>query len=582
MLETPWGGSATRASAPARCFAGAAAALLLGSLFSGGYALYVNRLVVGFLSEPLLAALLRAAAPLLAAALLVQGLRGLCSAAPFTAGFLGASLLIVFLLGLGSWPLSVLAYLASLVLLLAPRGSRWPGASAPRAAAGAVLAALLVGASLAAAGLLHYEGLVQASHALHVEALDRPIDVNGLHRLIPLMTAYVYASDRIQSPLHRVYPMDSYVYYNGSHSVYNWVIEPEGLWNQLTKKPLGVVLVYGDAYPPAVRLHLEPLAWGLHVKRLSLAPPCIDTLERRVVLAAGPSLEPVMEDNAEVVYRGHAYIVIPLLEWRQSLLYSIPVPAAYAVVAPNGSIRVLSPAEAARSPVTRLLPLLPEKAARYWAEALRYQRGLIAVLFYHNTFRIPDVGSNPQPYLLIGPHGRQYWVFVAEPAGETHSARYIIYTPADAAQPVLMLYTLPRPVIGVSKIESYVMQAHPNYDWSRLTVEEPMPTILNGSLYWKVDITTKDHRGLVAVDLVDAATGQVTSLRPEPRITSLDALNALQGLGGRRAAAKTPAEKIAEIEKKIAEVARQLAEIQRELRELERQLAANTTRPGSG
>ena len=80
------------------------------------------------------------------------------------------------------------------------------------------------------------------------------ISVNGFKRFIPLMTAYVYASDRVQSPVHRIYPGDSYVYYNGSHSIYNWIIESEGLWNELTRRPLGVVFVYEDEYPPRVSL----------------------------------------------------------------------------------------------------------------------------------------------------------------------------------------------------------------------------------------------------------------------------------------------------------------------------------------
>ena len=556
---------------------GVLAALLLGSLVSGGYVLYANRLLVGFLSEPLLVSLLRAVPPVLLAVYASMRLRGVWRRFPAATGFLATVLLLVAVIGLGSWAFSVVS--ASVLLLVLPWSRGAGGVSLPRGAAAAALAAVV---ALAVAGVLHYEGLVQASKAMHVEQLAKPIDVNGLRRLIPLMTAYVYASDRIQSPLHRIYPMDSYVYYSRGHSVYNWVVEPEGLWNQLTRRPLGVVFVYGDAYPPVVTLHREQLAWGLHVKRLSLLPPCIDTLERRIILAAGPSLQPVMEDNAEVVAGGHAYIAVPLLRWRQGLLYSLPEPAAYAVVAPDGSVRILSLRRAAADPVTRELPLLPEKAARYWAEAYRYHRGLLAVLFYHNTFRIPDVGSNPQPYLLLGPRGRQYWVFVAEPAGETYSARYIIYTPADASAPTLLVYTLPKPVIGVSKVESYVKQAHPNYDWNQLTVEEPMPSILNGSLYWKVTITTRDHRGLVAVDLVDASTGQVTSLRPAPRITSLDALNAILSKGGTRGAAKTPAEKIAEIEEKIASIARQLQELQKELEALRRTLEANSTTTGAG
>ena len=118
-----------------------------------------------------------------------------------------------------------------------------------RATAGYFAVALLLFALL---GLVELYAPVEASKHITVEALNEPIDVNGLKRFIPLMTAYAYASDRIQIPTHRVYPEDCYVYYLGNHSVYNWIIEPEGFWNQLTKTPVGAVFVYSDEYPPRV------------------------------------------------------------------------------------------------------------------------------------------------------------------------------------------------------------------------------------------------------------------------------------------------------------------------------------------
>jgi len=556
-----------------RLLAGLAAAAVLGSLLDGGYVLYVNRLVVGFMSEPLLVSLLRLAAGLVA---LWVGLRLLGLYLEPVGGLFAFSAVLWGLLSLlaaSQW-----AALAAVVVLAVPAAGVLAGRGVLRGvAAAAVFTVLLLGPALA--GLLHFVGLAEASKAVRVVELDNHIDVSGLQRLIPLMTAYVYASDRIQSPLHRVYPEDSYIYYNGSRSVYNWIVEPEGFWNQLTRRPLGVVFVYGDEYPPRVRLVEAPLVWGLHVRRLRLLPPMFDTLERRIVSAAGVGLEPVMEDNVEVLHGGHVYILVPLVEWRQSLLASIPVPAGYAVVNEDGSVRVMSIGEARGSPLLRGVPLLPEAVARYWVEALRYRHGLVAYLFYHETFRVPDVGANPQPYLLLGPGSRLYWVTVAEPAGETYSARYIFYTPTDATEPVVLAYTLPRPVIGVSKAASYVKQAHPNYDWGQLTLEEPMPSIINGTLYWKVTITTKDHRGLVSVDLLNAETGEVVSLRPQPRITSLDALNAILGHSTAKEP-KGPVEKLREIRERLAQIQRQLGELQRELEQLEKQLEANATETG--
>ena len=40
-------------------------------------------------------------------------------------------------------------------------------------------------------------------------------------------------------------------------------------------------------------------------------------------------------------------------------------------------------------------------------------------------------------------------------------------------------------------------------------MEEPIPVIIDGCIYWKATITTQDHRGLVAVDIVDAETTAV-------------------------------------------------------------------------
>jgi len=570
-LSRVWGGVF---SAPFA--AGAAAALALGSLVTGGYVFYVHGLLVAAVGEPLLVLGLRVALAGLGVALLLASLsrrRGLASlpgwgrlgpgAAGVLAGFASAALLLVGIYGAASTPVLAAYWAVAGVPLAAGLGRR--------RGLYVLAAALLLSSSLAVA--LLYSPVAAAGHVEAVR-LGAPIQVSGLYRFVPLMTAYVYASDRIQVATHRIYPGDSYVYYQGNHSVYNWLIEPEGLWNRLTKTPIGAVFVYGDAYPPRVVVLERRLRWGLRNARLG--PLYVDTLERRVILASGLRYEPVMEDNMEVVRGGRLYVVIPLLSWRRGLLYSLPVLHGYAVVGEDGSIRVVEGPGLLGDPVLQGLPLLPERAARSWAEAYRYHVGLVDYYLYHNTYVIRDVGTNPQPYLERGPGGRLYWVFVAEPPGETHSAKYILYVDAGAGEPRLLVYELPRPAIGVSMAASYVKQAHPTYDWSQLALEEPIPTLLRGRLYWKITVTTRDHRGLVSVDLLDASTGEVSSFQPRPALSSLDVLKALLR-GGGAPGRPSPLEEVRRMRKEIAEIERRLHQLDEQLRRLEEALAANTT-----
>jgi hypothetical protein len=67
---------------------------------------------------------------------------------------------------------------------------------------------------------------IDSGARIEVVDIPRAIDVNGLARFIPLMTAYVYAVDRIQVPGYSIYPGDAYVYFFNMSLVYSWAIEP--------------------------------------------------------------------------------------------------------------------------------------------------------------------------------------------------------------------------------------------------------------------------------------------------------------------------------------------------------------------
>ncbi len=403
-------------------------------------------------------------------------------------------------------------------------------------------------------------------------------------RLVPLHTAYAYAISMLQTPTHTIYEGETYIYYDQKGNiVYNWIIEPEGFWNQISREPLGAVFVNGSVFPPEVHVVEQDMVWGLH--KIILNPLFADNLWRELKLRVGMGVRVLADCNIEVYRNGTLYVIVPLVSWRTTMTASVPVPVGYAVVYPDGRIDVVSTEEAKNNPLFRGVPLVPDVIAREWVEIYRYYTGFWSVVLYHNTYTIRDVGRNPQPYLMIDDEGHLYWVFIAEPPGETTSAKYIFYVNASNTNPHIMMYELPNPVIGISRIESLVKQAHPTYDWGEFEIAEPMPLIINSTLYWKVTVITKDGRGLVSVDLINTATNEVLNIKPNGTLTATQVMSYLTGT-----APSTPytgnqtidaiLEKINELKQKIAQQEKELQALYSELEELEKmlqQLVTNTT-----
>ncbi len=401
-----------------------------------------------------------------------------------------------------------------------------------------------------------FPAMSQVGNTVKVVELKRLPDLIGIYRLIPLPTAYKYAIDRIQNPTHTIYYSESYVYYRNTTPIYNWLIEPEGLLNSLTRSPIGAVFVYGDKYPPEVKIVKQELYWGLH--NAKFAPFFLDTLSLELLFKGAFGKAVLWDDVSDVYYEGQILQLIPIEDYETLFPGALPRLDSYAVVYPNGSIELVKPSEVKKFGI----PVLPERIAREWVECLRW-KDWVQALFFHNTFTIRDVGDNPQPYLLLDRKGRPWWVFVAEPPGNTYSAYMVLLVNASSTEPVVYVYKFETPEIGISKAYSYVLKAHPNWAWNSLKIQEPMPTLINSTLYWKLSVTTSDSRGLVSVELLNAKTGEVKSFPVKGTITAEELLNGLLGKG-----------KFSEVRKEnpYEAIIKKIEKIKEELNELERAL----------
>lgn len=420
-------------------------------------------------------------------------------------------------------------------------------------------------------------GYIHASHQVEARYTNYIIPLNGVNRLLPLYTAYIYGIDRIQSPTHTIFREDSYIYYNNTTPIYNWIIEPEGFWNSLTKSPSGVLLVEGDKYPPNVKIIDHPLKYSFNKRYFKVT--FIDTIQRQGKMhAIGGKV--LFDENVEVLYNGKIYTIIPVVKWKRGILWNLEIPWKYIIITEDGKVTTKTFEEARKDPLFRKIPLLPEEVAREWAEIYQYHRGFMEYYFHHNHYEIRDVGDNRQPYLTISNDGRMYWVFVVEPAGETYSVKYVIYIPANQSEPVINLYKPKDLLIGVSKVVSYVKSAHPRFDWGTLKIVEPMPTVTNDTIYWTVKVITKDNRGLVSVDLVNAKTSKVVSIpvSKENGLSSNDIMKFINTHNMTKQTSNTPnstvtvEEQIKEIKEEINQTINQLNQLYQKLNQLEQRL----------
>ena len=425
-------------------------------------------------------------------------------------------------------------------------------------------------------------GYIQASHHVTPRYSETVEQLNGVNRLLPLYTAYIYGVDRIQSPTHTIVRDDSYIYYDNRTPIYNWIIEPEGFWNSLTKKPSGVLLVDGDKYPPNVTVINHPLKYSFNKRYFKLL--FFDTLQRQGKLH-GIGGKVLFDENVEVLYKGKIYTVIPVIKWKRGVLWNLAIPWKYIVISEGGKITVKTFNEAKKDPLFKKIPLLPEEVAREWVGIYRYHRGFVEYYFHHNYYEIRDVGDNRQPYLTVSNDNKMYWVFIAEPAGKTYSVKYVIYIPADQSNPTINLYKPSTLLIGVSKVVSYVKSAHPRFDWSTLKIVEPIPTVTNNTIYWTVKIITKDDRGLVAVDLINAKTSKVTSIpvSKENGISSTDILKYVTTPTATQAQESNAKntnvnirDEIKEIKREINQTINQLNQLYQKLNQLEEKLGNQT------
>ncbi|MDS0300374.1 hypothetical protein NDI76_16630 [Halogeometricum sp. S1BR25-6] len=335
--------------------------------------------------------------------------------------------------------------------------------------------------------------------ATTVERLD-DVDADN-PRIVTRAVAEQYASNTLNRPQYRV-GETAITVANGTPY---WAapLSPDGLFNVLTKKQAGTVLVDTTTQGANVRVVEGTMEKGIGTVFFESY--------RWHLLKSGEYLVDY-GDPKMVVENGTQHIVVP---YSKPTFHLTPIPhstpswGGVAVVDPDGTVRTLSPEQAAESSVLAGQQLYPEDLARRRVAATKYRNGIVNTFTSHEdeieVAPLPG-DDNDQPFFVLTEEGPQYVVAV-EPYGEAQGLREV-WT-IDGQTGAFEVYRPTQSLFGPQKAADLVRQAARQTDWNRFSPAEPILTVIDDREYWQVRIVPEDNSGIAYVAFVDAQSGDV-------------------------------------------------------------------------
>ncbi|MYL18156.1 hypothetical protein GLW36_16115 [Halorubrum terrestre] len=347
------------------------------------------------------------------------------------------------------------------------------------------------------------------SQTATVERLD-DVDADN-PRIVTRAVADRYASNTLNRPQYRVGDTDISVV-NGTPY---WAapLAPDGLFNKITKRQAGTVLVDMTTQQANVRSVDGELETGVGT---------IFHRNYRWELLKSQAYLVDYGDPKMVIHNNTQYIAVPYSEptfHLTPLPHSTPQWGGVAVTDPSGSIETLSPSEAAASPILDNQQLYPENLALQSVAATKYRNGILNTYTSHeDEIEIAPLpgDENDQPFFILSESGPQYVVAV-EPYGNAQGLQEL-WT-IDGQNGTFEQYVPADSLFGPQRAADLVRQSAPQTDWDRFTPAEPILTVIDDREYWQVRVVPEDNSGIAYVAFVDARSGDVDSFEQTDAIT---------------------------------------------------------------
>lgn len=211
----------------------------------------------------------------------------------------------------------------------------------------------------------------------------------------------------------------------------------------------------------------------------------------------------------------NVHFMVPMIEYDLQfsnflIPYTVPKFGGTALVKTDGSIKYLSPEEARKHPALENQRLYPFDLAYYYVNSYRYKLGVMNTFFYHDEqFEIAGLPGqgNDQPFLVLTKDGIEY-VVAAEPYGNAQGIYKVFVIGARTGKIKRFKLDKNDALLGPDRAAQYIQKKLPKYNWSNLTLSEPLPYIReDGKFLWQIRIVPENSSGIASVAFVDAKDG---------------------------------------------------------------------------
>lgn len=243
------------------------------------------------------------------------------------------------------------------------------------------------------------------------------------------------------------------------------------------------------------------------------------------------------EDFYGFVHDEEAYMAIPKIshEWRFTthngsipLPRTVPVWNGIALIHQDGQIDHLSPSEAQNSEILDGQRLYPLKLADREARSLGYRNGVINQLplvgLYEGVVEpadLPAGASNSQPFVIDMEGEQMSYVFAMEPDGETTRGLDEVWFFNSESGELQYYGSGGETLYGPERAMGLIRNEDTQTQWSsgdgsgssgEFTVVEPVPTVINGELWWHAKVVSTDNTDVSRNSFVNARTEEVVEL----------------------------------------------------------------------
>lgn len=327
-------------------------------------------------------------------------------------------------------------------------------------------------------------------------------------RIVPLAVAERYAKDSLQKSREKMGDFD-FVNINNT-LIWTSPRVPDGFILYFTQKVQGVMTVDAEKSSRNTKMITKQLEIG---EDIGITDNIYWKLYKECYLMELGEIYYIIEDDDILT-------IAPVIKYKFKFPVMVPYFDGVYVVDSEGKIKKYSPSEIQNIEYLKNNRAYPENLARIYVESYQYHLGIFNAFFLHkDQIEIADVYGqhNRQPFLMPTEQGLK-WIIAAEPYGESYGIFKIFLVDAVTGKIDMLEMDEDKTLTGPVMVVDYVRKHFPMIDWSRFTIIEPRPYVVNGKLYWMLSITPIDFAGISHTVFVDAETNNVFSFQTDDAV----------------------------------------------------------------